>query len=670
MLTHTWMVDNYREINEKYFNGELSEEGDLILSSKKVHSRYGCYDVKEKSITLYTCHKETKTHMKETLAHEMIHKWLHQNDIDCVHGKEFKAKAKELTEAGLMVRTQVKYKSHVKDPGLECETNEEKLQNNAIMDYIHVNQRGFMYIAGEKFVASTYDIIRDICGDYDLTEDDIKALIIKVHDKMSSNDKEKNTQNNKMKKNEEKTWKDYIIWKKDKYDDDTLAAENVASNYLAYLEHNPAYKGRLKYNEYRCQIEFNYGTEAEPCWKPIEDVVYNKIHSDIDNDLRLSSRCKVEDAIALCADNHKFHEVMDYFNSLMWDHKPRVETFFIDWLKADDTPLNREMTRLWFIGAVKRMIQPGCKMDTILITIGEQGSGKSWLIEKLSNGFGYETNIRIDKEQEYGQKLDNTWFAVFDELASLNKKEASDIKKWFSITMDTFRSPYAHVPKVHKRHCIYYGTTNDDYFLRDYTARCERRYWTILCHQKKAESWEKFKNFTQEVIDQIWAEAVELYLQNPDIELDIKGEYYQMLEDVQQQFKTSNEDTIAETLENYLNKKYILNGDGQFADDQDCINQMKGKTRDINADEHYGNINIIPSRQVKLILKEVLHDVRKHKYFENETSGFSKRWIVNKYEAGSFGTMCYKRVNPILGDDNKIKCLDEVDEDPDYMQMF
>ena len=119
-----------------------------------------------------------------------------------------------------------------------------------------------------------------------------------------------------------------------------------------------------------------------------------------------------------------------------------------------------------------------------------------------------------------------------------------------------------------------------------------------------------------------------------------------MLEDVQQNFKTSNEDTIAETLENLLDQEYILDKDGLFRNDQDCISQMKGKSRDMMPNEHFGHINKIPSRQIKLILKEVLHDVRKHKYFQNETSGFSTRWRVH-YMDGKIGTMCYGRINPI-----------------------
>lgn len=446
-----------------------------------------------------------------------------------------------------------------------------------------------------------------------------------------------------MTKNKKTDWKDFIDWKKDKNGNETSTAENTAKNYEMYLEHNPKYNGRLKYNEYRKRQEFNYGTAEEPLWEPMTETVYSKIYMDIDSDLKVScNMSKVNAAINVVLDNHRYHEVTDYFNSLQWDHVPRIETFFIDWLKADDTPLNREITRLFFLGAVKRIIKPGCKFDNILITIGEQGCGKTHLIERLSHGFGYVNNIKIDKEQEYGQKLDNTWFAVFDELASLNKKEASDIKSWFSITEDTFRSPYEHVPHVHKRHCVYYGTTNDEYFLRDYTTRCERRYWTIKCHQTKAESWEKFRDFTDEIIDQLWAEAVHLYCENPDVALDINGEYYDMLEEVQQQFRTSNEDNVAETLENLLNQEYILDKDGMFKSDRDCVDQMKGKTRDMQYGEHFGHINIIFSRQVKMILKEVIHDVRKHKYFENETSGFNKRWEVNKFNK-KFKTNVYRR---------------------------
>lgn len=649
-LTQQWMIDTYNELNEKYFDNEITSEAICLVEHSKKNKTYGCYHKVKKSITLYDRHDEVETSWKETLCHEMIHKLFDDNNINCVHGKEFKAKANEITKRGMLITTKVCYTTSTKDNTIECLTKEEKLANNTFLDYVKVTEKGRLFAGENEFVDSTYDIVRDICEDKTMSKNEIFDLLKKLKGKKMPTTSTTTTTTKKT------DWRSFIQWKQDKYGEDLPQAENIAKNYLAYIENNPKFKDRLKYNEYRKQIEFNYGTEEKPNWNPISDIVYNKIHSDIDNDLRLSSRPKVEDAISLAADNNRYHEVINYFNSLTWDHIPRVETFFIDWLKADDTPLNREMTKIWLIGGVKRIVEPGCKFDNILITIGQQGSGKTSLIERLSNGFGCVSNIKIDKEQEYGQKLDNTWIAVFDELASLNKKEATDIKSWFSITMDTFRVPWGRVPEVHKRHCIYYGTTNDWYFLRDYTARCERRYWTILCHQTKEESWEKLKNFTQEVIDQIWAEAVYLYQQNPDIALDITAEYYDMLEEVQQQFRTSNEDNVAETLENLLNQEYILDENGLFKSDRDCIDQMKGKTRDMRSNEHIGHINIIPSRQIKLILKEVMHDVRKHNYFENETSGFGKRWNINVQDV-KINSKVYKRVEFIRDEEKEVESM-------------
>lgn len=54
----------------------------------------------------------------------------------------------------------------------------------------------------------------------------------------------------------------------------------------------------------------------------------------------LTGTAKIADAIALEASAAARDPVVDYLNSLRWDGIPRVETLFIDYLGAEDTPLH------------------------------------------------------------------------------------------------------------------------------------------------------------------------------------------------------------------------------------------------------------------------------------------------------------------------------------------
>jgi NAD(P)-dependent dehydrogenase (short-subunit alcohol dehydrogenase family) len=68
--------------------------------------------------------------------------------------------------------------------------------------------------------------------------------------------------------------------------------------------------------------------------------------------------------------------VRDYLNGLVWDGTERLDTMLIRYMAAEDTPYVRAVTRKWMVGAVKRVMQPGCKFDQMLILVGAQGIGK------------------------------------------------------------------------------------------------------------------------------------------------------------------------------------------------------------------------------------------------------------------------------------------------------
>ena len=82
-------------------------------------------------------------------------------------------------------------------------------------------------------------------------------------------------------------------------------------------------------------------------------------------------------AVLAAATEHCFHPVRDYLTGIQWDGKSRLDAFARDILGAEDTHYARAVTRTTFIAAVARVMKPGCKVDTVLILEGLQGSLKS-----------------------------------------------------------------------------------------------------------------------------------------------------------------------------------------------------------------------------------------------------------------------------------------------------
>ena len=132
------------------------------------------------------------------------------------------------------------------------------------------------------------------------------------------------------------------------------------------------------------------------------------------------------DGLKTAAGKFSFNSATQIFDNLIWDGVSRLETVFIDLLGADDTPLVREMSKRWVVGAIKRIYEPGCKNENVLILTGPLGCGKRSTLQWLAGELGFENNINISaREQETGQKLEMCWFCCFDELASLTKKESA-----------------------------------------------------------------------------------------------------------------------------------------------------------------------------------------------------------------------------------------------------
>lgn len=92
------------------------------------------------------------------------------------------------------------------------------------------------------------------------------------------------------------------------------------------------------------------------------------------------------------------------------------------------------------------------------------------------------------------------------EMAATRKAELEQIKQFISKQSDNFRSAYARRTQEHPRQCAFFGSTNDEEFLRDPTGG--RRFWPVVVTE---EGRKRANGLTEEIVDQIWAETVTRY---------------------------------------------------------------------------------------------------------------------------------------------------------------
>lgn len=242
----------------------------------------------------------------------------------------------------------------------------------------------------------------------------------------------------------------------------------------------------------------------------MKDVDYSGIRNYIECVYGINAVLKIDDALAIEVQRTSFHPIQDYIKSIEWDRKKRIDTLLIDYFGAEDNSYTRAAIRKALCASVARVFEPGTKYDMVLILVGPQGTYKSTFIRKLGMKWFSDTFTTVQGKEAYEQ-LQGAWIIEMAELSAFKKSEAESIKQFISKEEDYFRPAYGRTVETYKRQCVFFGTTNDTDFLKDPTGN--RRFNPIDIHPENATKSVP-KDLTQSEIDQIWAEAYQLFLNN------------------------------------------------------------------------------------------------------------------------------------------------------------
>lgn len=281
-----------------------------------------------------------------------------------------------------------------------------------------------------------------------------------------------------------------------------------SKNVRIVLENDSALKGKIRMDVFSDLI---IGIAPLP-WPPrnTEEGVF-QWRDDDDSGLRdylqgvLGFRTEgiIQDGLTLCARKHQYNPVTEYLNGLKWDGVPRLDTLFIDYLGAADTAYTRAVTRKSFTAAVARAMLPGVKYDTMPVLTGAQGLGKTSLIQKMGLQW-FNNSIESFEGKEAAELLQGVWIVEIGEMGAYSRSDVKIIKGFLSRTEDSYRAAYARKTEKHPRRCVFFGTSNDDQYLKDPTGG--RRFWPIDCGVVRP-SKSVFEHLDDE-IDHLWAEAV------------------------------------------------------------------------------------------------------------------------------------------------------------------
>lgn len=286
----------------------------------------------------------------------------------------------------------------------------------------------------------------------------------------------------------------------------TGAVKNTIDNMLIILEHDPRIRGRFALNRFTGRGEvldtlpWSSGEEHRRMWSDTDSY---GLYWWMESVWGLTGRGNIDAAMDIHASKHWIDDVHDYVSGLKWDGVPRLDTLFVDYLGAADSPYTRAVTRKAFVAAVMRALKPGGKFDNMLILCGPQGIGKSTLLDKMSKGW-FNDSIRTFEGKEASELLQGVWIIEVAELDAFRRTEVACIKQFLSLRADRYRAAYGRNVKELPRRCVFFGTCNDSDFLQDTTGN--RRFWPVdVAVQPATKS--AFEDLTDDVVDQIWAEA-------------------------------------------------------------------------------------------------------------------------------------------------------------------
>jgi predicted P-loop ATPase len=290
-------------------------------------------------------------------------------------------------------------------------------------------------------------------------------------------------------------WKSKLILKSSKEGDGTPAA--CVTNALLYFENHEEWAGKLAWNEFTGEPlvvdDLPIGLKAG---EPVRDHHDTLVQSWFEKETR-DPKWNIDTirrSVDCWAKAHGFNPVKDYLNGLdSWDGVERLGGWLFKYcgaqpaLKDENAEGFKESLALcdfiaaigerWWISAIARIFQPGCKVHHVLVFEGAKGIGKTSVAESI---FGeWWTMIDGDIASKDNQALlsSGVWGVMLDEMSSLGKSDMRAMKSWVTKDFEKFRPTWGHRHEKRLRQCVFIANVNES----EWAPEPDRRWWPVAC---------------------------------------------------------------------------------------------------------------------------------------------------------------------------------------------
>lgn len=298
---------------------------------------------------------------------------------------------------------------------------------------------------------------------------------------------------------EKEPWRGWLQWSK------RDGLRPIEGNAMLVLEHHGLWNGLIAYDEFSNRIlklrapPFQAGEAGD--WTDSDTSMLSQWLA-INEQLYVSDHV-LDRAVRAIAKLNRYHQVRQWLESLPpWDEEARCEYWLSDVFGCPKDEYHAHVGTGLLVALVARSMDPGCKVDDMVVFEGPQGIGKSTALIELVGLEWHADVIEAPGHKDFPISLQGKLLVEIGELQSFTKAEVRAVKQACSARVDRYRTPFARAAEDHPRQCVFVGTTNDDQYLTDPTGG--RRFLPVRCTQVNLEYIRANK-------EQLFAEAVVMY---------------------------------------------------------------------------------------------------------------------------------------------------------------
>ncbi len=189
------------------------------------------------------------------------------------------------------------------------------------------------------------------------------------------------------------------------------------------------------------------------------------------------SEDKLRSVMSIIGFEAKYHPVKTWIEKLPpWDEVSRIDGLLDKYIPCEgNDELRAVIGRRFMVALVKRIYEPGCQADYLLVLEGLQGLHKSSAFRALVGDEWFSDASFNVHDKDAIMVIFSKWLIEFGELSVLDRSTAEATKAFITRRIDRMRAPFDRKARDYPRQCLFAGSTNKDEYLKDDSGN--RRYW-------------------------------------------------------------------------------------------------------------------------------------------------------------------------------------------------